>query len=139
MNVIDVKNLIINLLLNYMTNRDDQLKSIGKSIVNVLLNGGIKVTKAAVSGSVAKQNTHSKSDVDVIYVIQGNPSNKEMDPKVVKLLRDNYSSYNARQSENKVVVKLDIPNFGHADIKLKTQNGFDHEMRANKDYRRLNL
>ena len=122
-----------------MTNRDDQLKSIGNSIVNVLLNGGLKVTNAAVGGSVAKQSTHPKSDVDVIYVINGNPSNKEIDPKVVKPLRDNYPSYSARESENKVVVKLDIPNFSHADIKLKTPNGFDHEMRANKDYGRLNL
>lgn len=119
--------------------RDEQYMSIAKSIMNALKTS-VKVSKAAVGGSQAKLNTHATSDLDVIYAVHGDPIIDDTVSRALAAILANFPNYkSSKHTTNPRVIRIKIPNLGPGDIVYKTSNGFDHELRENKHYRKVNL
>ena len=121
------------------TPQDQEYEKNARSILNVLKNNGLYVSKAAVAGSRGKGTSTQSSDLDIIFAVSGDPSKNSVYPKVKSALATNFPKYNARLGTDGNVVKLDFPGLGHTDLKLLSSSEFDRQLANVKSYRRFNI
>ena len=123
-----------------MTYPDENLyHSKWKSIVNVMKSSNLKISKIAQAGSRAKKKHRPDSDMDVIFAVAGNPSQKNFYPDLMTVLKSNFSYEKIFPGKNYNVVHLDFKQGGKFDLVLLTETEFDKEYKSILDYKKKNL
>lgn len=107
-----------------------------KSIVNVMKSSNLKISKIAQSGSRAKKKHRPDSDMDVIFAVAGNPSQKNFYPELISVLKNNFPYEKVFPGSNYNVVHLDFKQGGKFDLVLLTEVEFDKEYKSILDYKR---
>lgn len=107
-----------------------------KSIVNVMKSSNLKISKIAQSGSRAKKKHRPDSDMDVIFAVAGNPSQKNFYPRLISVLKNNFPNEKVFPGSNYNVVHLDFKQGGKFDLVLLTEAEFDKEYKSILDYKR---
>jgi len=107
-----------------------------KSIVNVMQNNNLSLSRIAPSGSRAKKQHRLDSDFDVIFAISKNPTRQNFYPKLIEVLKANFKNDNIYPGKNNNVVHLDFQSGAKFDIVLLIDNEFDKEYDSIKDFKR---
>ncbi len=122
-----------------MTPTDKYYQSKWKSVVNVMKSQNLNVAKIAKAGSRARQQQTSKSDLDVIFSVSGNPSKQTFYPKLETVLKVNFPHDQVKLGTDKNVVHLFPSKGGKIDIVLLDDSKFDKEHGNNVEYKKNNL
>ncbi|MHA1385379.1 MAG: nucleotidyltransferase domain-containing protein [Candidatus Helarchaeota archaeon] len=118
---------------------DNYYHSKWKSIVNVMARSNLKISRIAQAGSRAKKTHRLDSDLDIIFSVSENPDRINFYPKLIEVLKNNFSHEKVYPGSNYNVVHLDFRNGGKFDIVLLSENEFDKEYKSILDYKRKNL
>ena len=110
-----------------------------KSIVNVMKSSNLNISKIAQAGSRAKKKHRPDSDMDVIFAVAGNPSQKNFYPNLKTVLKSNFPLEKVFPGSNYNVVHLDFRQGGKFDLVLLTEAEFDTEYKSILDYKKKNL
>ena len=110
-----------------------------KSIVNVMKSSNLKISKIAQAGSRAKKKHRPDSDMDVIFSVAGNPSQKIFYPNLMTVLKSNFSDEKVFPGSNYNVVHVDFKQGGKYDLVLLTETEFDKEYKSILDFKKNNL
>jgi len=110
-----------------------------KSIVNVMKSSNLKISKIAQAGSRAKKKHRPDSDMDVIFAVAGNPSQKNFYPDLMTVLKSNFPYEKVFPGSNYNVIHLDFKQGGKFDLVLLTETEFDKEYKSILDYKKKNL
>lgn len=123
-----------------MTYPDENLyHSKWKSIVNVMKSSNLKISKIAQAGSRAKKKHRPDSDMDVIFAVAGNPSQKNFYPDLMAVLKSNFPYEKVFPGSNYNVIHLDFKQGGKFDLVLLVETEFDKEYKSILDYKKKNL
>ena len=110
------------------------------SVVNVLKHSNLKVSRIAQHGSRARRTHSPESDLDVIFSVSGNPSRRELYPRLISVLEVNFPHDTIYPGGDYNVVHLDFTKGGGLfELILLAESDFDKEFTDVKDYRRENL
>jgi len=105
---------------------DKQYNAKWKTVVNVLTNQGLKISRVAKTGSRAKQSHHSASDMDVIFAVASDPKPVDFYPELEKVLNNNFGKVaKVRIGSNNNVVHLSFLNGMEFELKLLKEHSFD--------------
>jgi len=118
---------------------DKYYKSKWKSVVNVMTHQNLEVAKIAKAGSRVRQQHSSKSDLDVIFSVSGDPGKEKFYPKLEKVLKNNFPNDQVALGKDKNVVHLYPSKGGKLDIVLLNSQDFDKEHGDNIEYKKKNL
>lgn len=110
-----------------------------KSIVNVMKSSNLKISKIAQAGSRAKKRHRPDSDMDVIFAVAGNPSQKIFYPNLMTVLNSNFPDEKVFPGSDYNVVHLDFKKGGKFDLVLLSETEFDKEYKSILDYKKKNL
>jgi len=109
------------------------------SIVNVMKSSNLKISKIAQAGSRAKKKYRPDSDMDVIFAVAGNPSQKNFYPNLMIVLKSNFPLEKIFPGSDYNVVHLDFKIGGKFDLVLLSETEFDQEYKSILDYKKKNL
>ncbi len=118
---------------------EDRYHSKWNSIVNVMRNSGLRISRIAQAGSRARRDHRLNSDMDVIFAVARNPIKREFYPKLMKLLNDNFPEDKVFPGSNYNVVHINFKRGGIFDLVLLTEETFDKHHEADVAYRRDKL
>ena len=110
-----------------------------KSIVNVMKSSNLKISKIAQAGSRAKKKHRPDSDMDVIFAVAGNPSQKNFYPDLMTVLKSNFLYEKVFPGSNYNVIHFDFKQGGKFDLVLLTEAEFDKEYKSILDYKKKSL
>ena len=100
----------------------------------------LKISGVAIAGSRAKQRQNSESDEDIIICAAHDPIKRDFYPKLMNVLKGNFSRWKVYPGREYHVVHLDDPfNGGKFDLILLTEAQFTKEHKKNVLYRKENL
>ena len=119
-----------------MAKSNERHHKVWKSIVNVLQNSGLKVSRIAKAGTRADQTHRYESDMDVIYAVAGNPDKRSFYPKLITALNSNFPLERVYESSKYNAILMDFNKGINFDLVLLTEYKFDRQHGKDLEYRR---
>ena len=118
---------------------DQAYKSKWKSVADVLWNSGLKVSQVAKAGSRAKGTSRPDSDMDVIFSVSENPSRDAFYPKLLTILKSNFSYDKVYPGTSYNVIHIDFSNKTKFDVVLLPKKQFNTQYTSDENYRRKTM
>ena len=118
---------------------DEAYFSKWKKIVNVMQHSNLGLARIAPHGSRARHLHRPDSDMDVIFVISGNPSRSNFYPELVRIISANFREDAVYEGTDYNIIHLDFHTGPKFDIILLTDVEFDREYEDVLNFRRNNL
>jgi len=119
-----------------MAKSNERHHKVWKSIVNVLQNSGLKVSRIAKAGTRADQAHRYESDMDVIFAVVGNPDKRSFYPQLITALNSNFPLERVYESSKYNIICMDFNKGINFDLVLLTEYEFDRQHGKDLDYRR---
>lgn len=120
-------------------NNDQYYHAKWKSIVNVMKNSNLGISRIAQAGSRARRQQRLDSDMDVIFAVARDPSRENFYPKLIQHLQNNFPYENIYPGSSYHVVHIEFKSGGKFDLVLLSETDFDYEFSQNLEYRKTNL
>ncbi len=119
---------------------DSRYEHLWKSIVNVMKNSNLKISRIAKAGSRARRQHRPDSDMDIIFAVVGDPPREKFYPDLMRILQSNFPEADVSLGTEGNVVKLVDPRTGaRFDLVLLTEADFDDQHSNDVEYRRKHL
>ena len=123
----------------FMAISEDRYQRLWKSIVNVLKNSGLSISRIAKAGSRARQQHRPDSDMDVIFAVARDPMKRFFYPQLIPILRANFPEERVYAGTTYNVIHMDLRKGGNIDLVLLSEYEFDQQHGKDVEYRRSYL
>jgi len=99
----------------------------------------LKISRITQAGSRAKKTHRPDTNSDIIFSVSKNPDRINFYPKLIEVLKNNFSHEKIYLGSNYNAIHLDFRNREKFDIVLLSENEFDKEYKSILDYKRKYL